>query len=130
MNSQGKVNDGLTDLYEELRIGELHEVATQVKDCIEATQSEGGVGATPGKAHGGDLNGGDCLDVVNCHEKWIQLLPDSWNRKCAWARYFQCLKQVLPPLLRIRFWSDQEIDWFEVMRASFKVFDIGENGLN
>lgn len=115
----GKVNNALDDLYEELKKGDLEPITELVKDCIEAPKSEGGVGATPGKAHGGDLNGGDSLDVVVHQDKWLKLIPETWDRKLAWQRYFQCLKFVLPPLLRSRFWSDEEISMFEEMRATF-----------
>ena len=94
-------------------------MSVQVKSCIEATKSDGGVGATPGKAHGGDLNGGDSLDVVVFQERWLKLLPVTWPRKDAWCRYFLCLKFILPPLLRTRFWSDDEITMFEEMKATF-----------
>ena len=107
------MNNALSDLYDELNGDNLEAVSVEVKGCIEATKSDGGVGATPGKAHGGDLNGGDCLDEVIFQERWLNLLPLTWSRKDAWCRYFSCLKHILPPLLRTRFWSDDEISQFE-----------------
>ena len=111
------MNNALDDLYLELKKDDLESVATQVKNCIESPKHEGGVGATPGKAHSGDLNGRDSLDVVCHQERWFKLIPETWSRRVAWQRYFQCLKFVLPPLLRSRFWSDAEIATFEEMRA-------------
>ena len=119
--SIGKVNNALDDLYDDLRKSELESVCELVKNCIEAPKGEGGVGATPGKAHGGDLNGGDSLDVIICHDRWFSVIPDTWGRKIAWELYFKSLKLVLPPLLRSRFWNDEEIAMFEEMRAIFQL---------
>lgn len=66
-----------------------------------------------GIAHGGDLNGGDCLDIVIMNERLFIVIPDSWVRKQDWLDYFSCLKSVLPPLNKCRFWSDPEIVTFE-----------------
>ena len=111
------MNNALTDLYLELKDAKLDSVAVKVKSCIEAPRCDGGVGATPGKAHGGDLNGGDCLDVVMLQQRWLKLLPADWSRAEAWCRYFSCLFHILPPLLRTRFWSDEEISQFEEKKA-------------
>ena len=118
------MNNALSDLYDELNGDNLEAVSAEVKSCIEATKSDGGVGATPGKAHGGDLNCGDCLDVVIFQERWLTLLPLTWSRRDAWCRYFSCLKFILPPLLRSRFWSDDEINQFEEIKATFYFFTI------
>ena len=109
----GLVNNAYKELIGELEKDDLKEVADEVKKVVEKPKRSGGCGATPGKAHGGDLNGGDCLDIVIKNERLFIVIPDSWVRKQDWLDYFSCLKSVLPPLNKCRFWSDPEIVTFE-----------------
>ena len=105
----GLVNNAYKDIISELDESDLNAVAVEVKDVIEKTKVSGGCGATPGKAHGGELNGGDCLDLVLLYDRVNGVIPEGWSRKQDWLNYFSCLKCVLPPLNRCRFWSDREI---------------------
>ena len=109
----GLVNNAYKELIGELEKDGLKEVADDVKTVIEKPKGSGGCGATPGMHHGGDLNGGDCLDVVIMNERLFTVIPDSWARRKDWLEYFSCLKTVLPPLNMCRFWSDDEISLFE-----------------
>ena len=115
----GLVNNAYKELIGELENDNFKAVADEVKTVVEKPKGSGGCGATPGKAHGGDLNGGDCLDVLIMYERLFTVIPDSWVRKQDWLDYFSCLKSVLPPLNKCRFWSDPEIVSFEVIQKSF-----------
>ena len=67
------MNNAYKELTGELESSDLEEIAVEVKTVIEKTTTAGGCGATPGKAHGGDLNGGDCLDVLILYERLFWL---------------------------------------------------------
>ena len=151
------VNDGISDLMEELKCDGQDQVVTEIKAVLEETDRQGGCGATPGQvthvswlwnlssyirqaltsnliytlanlttlthipfqAHGGDFTGGDCLNIINKQHRFLELLPVTWPRKVAWTRYFLMMRLVLPPLMRTRFWTDDEITIFEVGSCIF-----------
>ena len=109
----GLVNNAYNEMIAELENSDLRDVSVDVKNVVENTKGSGGCGATPGRAHGGDLVGGDCMNVILMNDRLFEVIPDSWTRKEAWQDYFSCLKSVLPQLNICRFWSDQEIATFE-----------------
>ena len=109
----GFVNNAYKELLAELESEDLDIVASEVKSVVERPTRSGGCGATPGQAHGGELNGGDSLDVVIMFERFFHVIPDVFERKTQWFENFSCLRSVLPHLNRSRFWTDVEIVKFE-----------------
>ena len=112
------MNDAIDDLVEELKGDGLDQVVIEIKAILEDTERQGGCGATPGQAHGGDFTGGDCVNILNRQHRFLALLPVTWPRKVAWTRYFLMLRLVLPPLMRTRFWTGDEITTCEVGQST------------
>ena len=59
----------LKDLYDALEKENFTEAIDNIKSMLNSSKASGGVGCSPGQAHGGAYNGKDISKIISDHQK-------------------------------------------------------------
>ena len=113
-NEIGVGNDALNHLYETLEEESFSEIKEETKTLLNSSKSAGGVGCSPGQAHGGQYNGKDIAKIFVSHEKIIDLIPNSFTRKIDFELLLSILNAIFKTTRLSRFLTVQERKDLEV----------------
>ena len=113
-NQIGCGNDALKQLFEALDDENLSETKDEIKTVLNSCKAAGGVGCSPGQAHGGAYSGKDITKIFCNHEKMFVKIPNCFTRKIDFKLLFSNLSAIFKITRLSRFLTQQERGALEV----------------